>query len=240
MKCSRYIVAILTILSTYLGSYKVQAQTITPFIGIDTIVGITNGDTVNINQPYTITVFLKNYIPNSAYFGSVNIYYQTDVGQQAGLQAIGLVNENQLSLTPNGQTDSLTGTFTPEAPYFIFGGGITTVVVWPMVTTPTADPYIISVYSRDLTAINEESNTPELSIFPNPANEQVALVLKNQNTVVERLRIYNLNGQVLLDEPPLQNDKNYSVINTTNLTAGVYVIEAITKSGTARRKFVKM
>lgn len=241
MKCSRHIVAILTILSILVSAQKGYTQTSTPFIGIDSIAGIQDGDSVNINQAYNITVYVKNYIPNSAYFGSINIYYQTDVGQQLGLQSIPIVSENQLSLTPNGTLDTLTGTFTPQPQYFIFGGGITTVVVWPMVTAPSDEPYIIRLYARELTAINEKgANTPELSVFPNPANEQIAVVLKNQNSTIERVRIYSLNGQLLLDEQQLQTDKNYSVLNTASLVGGIYVIEAITKDGAVRKKFVKM
>ncbi len=241
MKCSRYIVAILAILSITVSNQKLQAQTSSPLIGVDTIYGVSNGDTVNLGETYTLVVRVKNYVQNSAFFGPVHILFQTDKGQQDGLNPLTIATENQMAFTPNGQTDSLAGTFTPEPAYFIFGGGITTVVVWPMVTAPIAEPYILSLYGRDLTGINEKGiDGPELSVFPNPANEQVAVVIKNQNTVVERVRIYSLNGQLLLDEQQLQNDRNYIVINTANLTAGMYVIEAVTKHGTARRKFVKM
>lgn len=239
MKCSRYIVAIIAILTITSGT-KTYAQTSSPLIGIYAVYGLSNGDTVTMGQSYALSIRVKNYVQNSAFFGPINIFFQTDKGQQDGLNPLLIAaSDTQITFTPNHQTDSLSTTLIPESSYFIFGGGITTVVVWPMVDAPTTEPYIINLYSKGVTGIDEKANNaPELSVFPNPANEQVALVLKNHNAVVERVRIYSLNGQLLLDEQ--QNDRSYGVVNTANLSPGIYVIEAVTKDGIARRKFVKM
>jgi hypothetical protein len=69
----------------------------------------------------------------------------------------------------------------------------------------------------NLTSINETiSNTTTISIFPNPANSEINIVLpSNDNTQIE---ITNAMGQLII------KDQNKNKIDISNLKNGLYFI----------------
>jgi hypothetical protein len=74
------------------------------------------------------------------------------------------------------------------------------------------------IASNDIVqSINEDSQI--LSLFPNPANENVTLKGENLGTV----RVYNMLGQMLDEFEANGNELN---INTTGYENGVYVVKA--------------
>lgn len=243
MNCSRHILAIIALISLH---FTTLGQVSQPFIGIESITGggftETNDiDTVEIGDSIQLTIRLRNYTPNSSFFGSLNIFLQTSVGASSGLNPLTLVNDNYLTLSPNtNQSDTFSITYTPEPQYFVLGGGITTVVVWPLVSAPTDEPLIKQVYALNAVGLNENRvDINDLSIFPNPANEKIAIVL-NEKASIQTINIYSINGQLVHSQNTVMDNKNYAVINTTNLTSGMYVVEAITDKGIIRQKFIKM
>lgn len=240
MNCSRYIIALITLFAVKAG--YAQPSTIVPFIGIEDITGIDSSvaDSFNINQTYTLNIKLRNYVPNSSFFGPATIYLQTNIGDANGLPAIILNSDNMIALSPNTQqVDSVIAAYTPEAGYFVFGGGITTVVVWPMINAPTDEPYIWQVRALGVTGIKEHTAGGDLTLFPNPAGEQIAVVFTGKADI-QALKIYNQNGQLIANENLQQNAKNVVVYNTATLSAGMYIAEVVTTNGSIRRKFIKL
>jgi len=75
-----------------------------------------------------------------------------------------------------------------------------------------------------------ELDNAQLSIFPNPAQNHISI-----NEEFSSLRIYNVNGSLVLD---IQQNKNQ--INVSDLSSGVYFIQMQTIDGQLKQsKFVK-
>ena len=68
----------------------------------------------------------------------------------------------------------------------------------------------------------------ELSIYPNPAKDQLHVNGVEANTII---RIYDMTGKVVLQQNATEN----TIINVSELNRGVYVVSA----GTSKVKFVK-
>jgi len=77
-----------------------------------------------------------------------------------------------------------------------------------------------------------ELSSSNISIYPNPAEDVLNLTGVAEGTVIE---IYNVNGQV-------QSQSIYSegeVINTQDLSAGIYFLRVINAQGNTNIKFIK-
>jgi hypothetical protein len=75
----------------------------------------------------------------------------------------------------------------------------------------------------------------EFSIYPNPANNFIQVSGLDFN-VGDKAAIYNLNGQLLINEE-LNTDK--AEINISSLTSGLYLIKIQTDRGIQTKKFIK-
>lgn len=82
------------------------------------------------------------------------------------------------------------------------------------------------------TTIQAISNTQSLSIYPNPTSSTITI---NTDEIIESIRIYNLNGQLV--KFIAQSDKN---IDIQDLTKGLYLIETQTAKGVYQNKIVKL
>lgn len=76
-----------------------------------------------------------------------------------------------------------------------------------------------------ITSILSITNNSELSVYPNPASEQVNI--KSELTI-ETITVYNFAGQIVFAETV--NNTNYRV-NTSKLGAGIYLFQIETKEG---------
>jgi len=84
-------------------------------------------------------------------------------------------------------------------------------------------------------SVNELNNTSSISIYPNPAKEQLTIT---GNKDVKYITILNTLGQVLVEQNSYNSDK--AVINVSNLGSGVYFIKVSDKNGNvATKRFVK-
>ena len=66
-------------------------------------------------------------------------------------------------------------------------------------------------------------------MFPNPATDELHIINKK---VITKIDVLNITGQ-------LQFSVNQSVIDISNLAAGVYVIKAFGENSIAVQKFIK-
>ena len=92
----------------------------------------------------------------------------------------------------------------------------------------------VNVVSQLPTGINEAEANALISIYPNPATNQ--LFIQTNGTALEQVNIYNTTGSLVSQTKELQNKS----IDIGQLATGVYIAEIKTKEGNARRRWVKM
>jgi endonuclease I len=68
----------------------------------------------------------------------------------------------------------------------------------------------------------------KFKIFPNPASTHITLNISQQTLTIETLNIYNITGQKMME---MSNVKCNKPIDIQNLTAGIYVLEGVLKTG---------
>ena len=93
--------------------------------------------------------------------------------------------------------------------------------------------YIDNVYltTEALTTLSTDSfEVSEMSIYPNPANNQIKISYKNN---IESVTIYNISGQKVLAS------KGLETVDVSALNTGVYFIKAISNDVTISSKFIK-
>lgn len=85
-----------------------------------------------------------------------------------------------------------------------------------------------------LTSDIEESNylNQQVSIFPNPANKNLTIEAKQKSEI----EIFNLQGQII---ERLNTTENQTIIDVSDLPAGMYFIKTTTVKGIATMKFIK-
>lgn len=91
------------------------------------------------------------------------------------------------------------------------------------------DDFTVSADAQTVGVGNVEIN--RISLFPNPVVDN--LVIDSDNTV-DSYRVFNLNGQVLLDQK-LTNSR----VNLEQLNTGLYIIELIGENFVSRHKIIK-
>lgn len=82
------------------------------------------------------------------------------------------------------------------------------------------------------TGIAAADAAAEISLFPNPAFSEI--FIRSDNTI-EQVRLLNLNGSVITTIQPVNNR-----LDISQLPAGVYIAEIITKNATVMKRWVKM
>ena len=82
------------------------------------------------------------------------------------------------------------------------------------------------------TGVNEPNASPDISVFPNPATNQITIVCKKPALV----EILDIEGQV---KKRLTADEIHQVVDISGLQGGIYIIRAYTGRGIAIRKLVK-
>ena len=101
----------------------------------------------------------------------------------------------------------------------------------------TVDPAFVTV-SRPMRScsavfgVKELSNVLKISVFPNPATDQIVIEC-NQKATVE---ILTIEGQII---KTIQSTGIKTTIDLVNLSGGVYVIKAKTDRGITVKKFIK-
>ena len=187
------------------------------------------------------------------YKEKLNIYIQQPIPTLTITSANSILcngNSTILNLNTNGQhtlfqEGQFGGTFA--------GIGNSTVTITPSVTTTytfsawggpsSVDdicPFITSsVFTQSVSActgIDETINNNLLSIYPNPANEFITVSLVAESADATTIYIINALGETVLTE---RTTSSNTVVNTSNLTNGIYFIKVESKNGSAIKKFIK-
>ena len=76
-----------------------------------------------------------------------------------------------------------------------------------------------------------------LSIYPNPANDLINIVFQeNQN--ISNLKIFNVSGQLIYENPNNNLSNNKLIINTSSFVHGIYIVQISTDKNTYYSKFI--
>ncbi len=79
----------------------------------------------------------------------------------------------------------------------------------------------------------------EINLYPNPANNQISISIKDIEKSSLAISIFDLLGRpVSLDEKVISINNSQIVISTENFTPGIYSVEVDSGALTGRRKFV--
>jgi hypothetical protein len=70
-------------------------------------------------------------------------------------------------------------------------------------------------------------------IYPNPANNVLNIV--SYNAGIEKINIYNVNGQIVLNKEVNNNKKT---INISSLESGIYIVDIISENTSVKRKLI--
>jgi hypothetical protein len=116
--------------------------------------------------------------------------------------------------------------------------GVSTELVYDSQTdlfiSPVPGPDVICVFDPKMVGIQQfkPGNDNVISVFPNPATDQVII---RSSEEITRVKVCNIAGAEVYSAD--FNDRNIE-IPTGMLDPGVYVIDVVTKSGSCKRKMV--
>lgn len=81
----------------------------------------------------------------------------------------------------------------------------------------------------------------ELSLFPNPASNQVNLKFSSESSDFGQVEVYNINGAKIFSQAANINaGVNTVSINTADLTAGNYIVSLVTNEGITNKRFTRI
>lgn len=92
-----------------------------------------------------------------------------------------------------------------------------------------------------ITGVNTVNNDKgNVSIYPNPAKNQITIDLKNVSGSLEKITIYNILGEAMSTQNHSGKVKSsLEAIDINGLSAGIYMVEVITDNGNFYQKISK-
>ncbi len=81
---------------------------------------------------------------------------------------------------------------------------------------------------------DEKSIAPKLEVYPNPSDSKVNL---KSESMIQSVKLYSLNGQIMRSENPQANDLT---LDLSGLSQGVYLLAVETAQGIVTKKIQKM
>jgi hypothetical protein len=180
-------------------------------------INIQFGSSIFVNtDPGNYDVFLAKYDNN----GNV----------LCAARAAGTYDDVASSIAVDGSGNSyIVGYF--YSPSLLFGS--TTLTNADNVANNTSDGFLAKLSAN--TGINELSEISNISVFPNPANDIITI----ENTAFtkdETISIYDIQGQLLLQQTMLQAKTN---IDISAFSKGIYFVKVKTANGMDVKKIVK-
>jgi hypothetical protein len=94
-------------------------------------------------------------------------------------------------------------------------------------------------YEVDNVGIQEGSEITALETYPNPAGNQLNVIIEMNDSQQYTIALYNLAGQQVYEETGSGNGSPYqSMINTSNLKSGLYFLRVNSASGSWNKKII--
>jgi hypothetical protein len=182
-----------------------------------------------INNPVTYSSDSAGYVLSGYFYqysstthNPMNMYYKYEPS----------VDQWTLQGTFPGLPRGYAGGFALANDIYLGGGG--------MANTPIAGPIYTDFWklSNGITTMLEPGNPDTgFRIYPNPSNDFISVESDVAGTSIERIRLYDINGKLLLSK---QFENNSSSLDISTLSKGMYFIEAITSNAKVLDgKFVK-
>lgn len=112
--------------------------------------------------------------------------------------------------------------------------------MWPISSAASFDAYFSSnglTYKSCLSGITEENLANSISVFPNPAVDNLIIETSN-NEMVTAVKVYDVLGKLLVNNNISETAR--LELNVSDLEKGIYYVEITTASGVAVKKFNKM
>ncbi len=182
-----------------------SCQTVSPVNTTNYSVTVTDANSGTATSSLTITV---DSVAKPVITPSGSMLFST-----AGISYQWNLNGNPIS----GATGQFYSPLTP--------GNYSVTVNYSNGCSATSDTYIV-------TGINELSNSLYISVYPNPANDNLTIE-SSQNALID---ITNIQGQLIKS---IATNSNKTNVDVSALPSGVYFVEVKTEKGVAVRKFVK-
>jgi hypothetical protein len=98
---------------------------------------------------------------------------------------------------------------------------------------PINEPYLTGI----IDGVSEAIAQPTMSVYPNPANDQVNVVLTSNTTSKVRFNVVDLSGKIVLTEQHTINGQQQVSLNTASLSNGFYLLQVSTEQGTSAQRF---
>jgi hypothetical protein len=177
---------------------------------------------MQIGKHYNFKIVIKN-IGNQSWTGKAAVLYKTDLDSAQTPPSFMFYDTSSKPHTMQpGDTLVLSTSFKPESAHFRVGKNI--VVIWPaaMIGSPPviSDTTKLEIKGLSGVGIDEKNIESLISIFPNPATDQIHLIYALKLNEFEYVRIFNMLGeQMYLSSTPIAS------IPTAEFKSGIYFIE---------------
>jgi hypothetical protein len=164
---------------------------------------------------------------NPDYANKITLYFNSFETEE-GLDKMSVYDDNTLIATLSGD----------ELPDPIEATSGTVFITWVTNNTNNMQGWEV-YYEVDNVGIQEESNITRVDTYPNPAGQEVNIVIEYNQPGSYTLDLYNLAGQLVYREDATGNGSvNHSVINTAGLPNGLYFLKVSSYSGSWNKKIV--
>lgn len=111
--------------------------------------------------------------------------------------------------------------------------------MWPIGSAADFDTYFSShslAYKACLSDITESAIANNISVFPNPAINNLIIEASN-NEKINTIKVYDVLGKLLMEQ--LAGSAERFELSVSDLDKGIYYMEIITENGKAIKKFNK-
>lgn len=157
----------------------------------------------------------------------VTLYFPSSIPLTAGSSYLVAVNTpgsggvgNDVVLGANGVSEEQTTYLRDETDTWFY-----------MTTTPMVD------LTFEAVSIDENANTFGVSIYPNPASEEVKVSFNLNGAAAATVNVIDMTGKVVASQEAAAGSNAVS-INTSNLSAGVYSVSFTANNTTVTKKLV--
>lgn len=190
-----------------------------------------NGDTIWRKVLYpTLKIFSIKQTPDHGFILSGNYNYCDQINMIAKTDSVGNILWTKLYPTGlYGYMDNFVSIQTTNDNGYIACGysEYNSAYKLRIIKTDSIGDYIVG--------FNITASDDEFSIYPNPANKNI-IIESNELTKPETISIYNLQGQLILQQTIKQTK---TTINIENFARGIYIIKLTDNANTITSRIVK-